>query len=175
MMKKYLLVLAASVMIAGCSVKTEKTESEEQTNTPGNEILPETSVEPSDTETEFTFEMENGTLCLRFDEENWHAETKDGRLCILPANPADEEVETGLQLYFDDGFAVCGTGLVTKDITVNNIHAQLGYYDGRKEWDYAVLYPENHTKLAVIKTGAGWDEDLYREADRILQSIEITQ
>ena len=162
-------------MIAGCSVKTEKPDAEEVTDAPGNEILPETAYEPSDTETEFTFEMENGSLSLRFDEENWHTETKDGRLCILPQNSAEEEVETGLQLFFDDGFAVCGTGLVTKDITVNKVHAQLGYYDGRKEWDYAVLYPKNHTKLAIIKTGAGWDEDLYRQADRILQSIEILQ
>ena len=175
-MKKYLLALTAFVMIAGCSVKTEKPDAEELTDAPGNEILPETAYEPSDTETEFAFEMENGSLSLRFDEENWHAETKDGRLCILPHNSAEEEeVKTGLQLFFDDGFAVCGTGLVTKEVTINGIHVQLGYYDGSKEWEFAVFKPANKTKLALIRTGANWTEQLYRQTDAILQSIEIAQ
>lgn len=48
----------------------------------------------------------------------------------------DRNKENKIKVRYTERFGVCGTGLETKDISINGMKAQAGYYDGKPYWEF---------------------------------------
>ncbi|MBQ8804611.1 MAG: hypothetical protein IJZ53_13365 [Tyzzerella sp.] len=75
--------------------------------------------------------------------------------------------------YFLSGFGVCGTGLTESDITLGNMKAKRGIYDGDALWSFISFIPTARD-YAVINEGAEeWWQEHGDMAMAILQTIQI--
>ena len=55
--------------------------------------------------------------------------------------------------FYNDMFAVCGTGLTNEKMTLNNgKEASIGYYDGKEDWSFILFYDLNRN-IAFINNG----------------------
>jgi len=80
--------------------------------------------------------------------------------------------ENNATLYFyNNMFAVCGTGLTSEKITLNNgKEANVGYYDGDKDWNFISFY-ELNPNVAFINNGL--DSSEAKELLNIAKTINI--
>ncbi len=103
----------------------------------------------------------------------------DWRYVEIPKNKEDDFYKYALKIYknnenqyamlyfYNDQFAVCGTGRTDKKIILNNKkNATVGYYDGKKEWEDISFYSINKN-IAFINKGL---KD--SESDELLEIIK---
>lgn len=83
------------------------------------------------------------------------------------------ETEGYIEVGYTDCFGVCGTGLETKDITVANCQAHIGYYDGNSNWEFISWPEEEHLKNITVLCNAEWGEAYLDELLEILNTLEF--
>lgn len=99
--------------------------------------------EPSASETLMLTKCVPFQLSTVFIPESWISEfrgTDDGNeeLIIRPSSDSDGYMKW--TFYPQNDFAVCGTGLITNEIILNNgTKASVGYYDGSTDWSFVRL------------------------------------
>ena len=76
--------------------------------------------------------------------------------------------ENYLIIEHDPNFAVCGTGLEYRDLTIAGMEARAGFYDGSPMWSFIKLEDD-----CVVRNESGedWSEEELDEIIKILESI----
>ena len=69
---------------------------------------------------------------------------------------------------YDPGFAVCGTGLEEKNITVAGMEGNAGFYDGSEMWSFITL---ENDYVIINQAGEGWTREEQDEINAILRTI----
>ena len=69
-------------------------------------------------------------------------------------------------------FAVCGTGLEQKTVTIAGMEARVGTYDGKQMWDF-IVFPGDF--VVLNESGENWTEDEKSAIISILESLEIKE
>lgn len=89
--------------------------------------------------------------------------------------PEGEEGWVSLN-YQSDSFAVCGTGLETKDVTVAGYEASQGFYDGRNIWSFIRLREELPGDYYILNESQ-WLHDANHHATlwKMLDTILISE
>lgn len=73
--------------------------------------------------------------------------------------------------YYKDMFGVCGTGLISKKLSLNNeMEANVGYYDGSNIWTFVGFYSLNPN---IVFWNYGLDEKDSNELLGIIKTITI--
>ena len=96
------------------------------------------------------------------------APTSDLVVSIRPVFPGTEGVIT---LQHCDGFGVCGTGLVQKDIVFNGHEAWQGFYDGQSLWSFIAL--KDPKDCVIVNSADNWYEEYEEEINQILATVEF--
>ncbi len=94
--------------------------------------------------------------------------TSDLVVSIRPGFPGTEGAIT---IQHCDGFGVCGTGLVQKDIEFNGHPAWQGFYDGNALWSFIVL--KDPKDCAVINSAENWYKEYEEKINQILSTVEF--
>ena len=85
----------------------------------------------------------------------------------------NNENQYAMLYFYNNPFGVCGTGRTSKNIILNNgKEANVGYYDGNKNWADISFYNTNKN-IAVMNYGL-IDEDA-DEAIQFIKTINITE
>lgn len=69
--------------------------------------------------------------------------------------------KNGISVQYTKFFGVCGTGLETKKIKINNMESEAGYYDGKPYWDYIMLgkkFKNTFVVLNFCESEAWWKQ-----------------
>lgn len=83
----------------------------------------------------------------------------------------DSKEKTASLYYYNEMFGVCGTGLVSKKITLNNSNeASVGFYDGNQIWNF-IAFGNLNRNIAVLNNGL--DENDANELLGIIKTIRI--
>ena len=80
--------------------------------------------------------------------------------------------ENHLIIGYYPNFAVCGTGLEEKSVTIAGMEARVGTYDGKNMWDF-IVFPGDF--VALNESGEHWTEDEKTAIISILESLEIKE
>ena len=80
--------------------------------------------------------------------------------------------ENHLIIGYYPNFAVCGTGLEEKSVTIAGMEARVGTYDGKNMWDF-IVFPGDF--VALNESGEHWTEDKQTEIILILESLKIKE
>ena len=80
--------------------------------------------------------------------------------------------ENHLIIGYYPNFAVCGTGLEQKTVTIAGMEARVGTYDGKNMWDF-IVFPGDY--VALNESGENWTEDEKSAIISILESLEIKE
>ena len=80
--------------------------------------------------------------------------------------------ENHLIIGYYPNFAVCGTGLEQKTVTIAGMETRVGTYDGKSMWDF-VAFPGDY--VALNESGENWTEDEKSAIISILESLEIKE
>ena len=96
------------------------------------------------------------------------APTSDLVVSIRPVFPGTEGEIT---LQHCDGFGVCGTGLVQKDIVFNGHEAWQGFYDGNTLWSFIAL--KDPKDCVIMNSAENWYEEYEEEINQILSTVEF--
>lgn len=123
---------------------------------------------------EYRKQIENTVIKLDLPKE-WHYEEID--------NPENQNAKFELKLYknskeksaslyyYNEMFGVCGTGLISKKLNLDNGNeASIGYYYGSNIWDYVSLGNLN-PNIAILNRGL--DETESKELLGIIRTIII--
>ena len=123
---------------------------------------------------EYIKEIENAIIKLDLPKE-WHYEEID--------NPENQNAKFELKLYkdskeksaslyyYNEMFGVCGTGLISKKINLNNGNeASVGFYDGNQIWNY-VAFGSLNPNIAVLNNGL--DESDANELLGIIKTLNL--
>ena len=73
-----------------------------------------------------------------------------------------------LTVGYNPGFAVCGTGLEEKSVTVAGMEASAGYYDGNELWSFITL---GNDYVVINQAGDAWTREEQDEINAILGTI----
>ena len=83
----------------------------------------------------------------------------------------DSKEKTASLYYYNEMFGVCGTGLVSKKITLNNGNeASVGFYDGNQIWNF-IAFGNLNRNIAVLNNGL--DENDANELLGIIKTLNI--
>ena len=80
--------------------------------------------------------------------------------------------ENHLMIGYYPNFAVCGTGLEQKTVTIAGMEARVGTYDGKNMWDF-IVFPGDY--VVLNESGENWTEDERTVIISILESLEIKE
>ena len=80
--------------------------------------------------------------------------------------------ENHLIIGYYPNFAVCGTGLEQKTVTIAGMEARVGTYDGKNMWDF-IVFPGDY--VVLNEAGENWTEDEKTAIISILESLEIKE
>ena len=80
--------------------------------------------------------------------------------------------ENHLMIGYYPNFAVCGTGLEQKIVTLVGMEARVGTYDGKNMWDF-IVFPGDY--VVLNESGENWTEDEKAAIISILESLEIKE
>ncbi len=99
-------------------------------------------------------------------------EQSSGLTASARVYPKDSKNESfSVNYYPNEDFAVCGTGLITNEITlINGLKATVGYYDSSTDW-YFVTLPENRD-FVFLNNGLTGENAL--TALEIIKTVEIS-
>ena len=76
--------------------------------------------------------------------------------------------ENHLIIGYYPNFAVCGTGLEQQTISIADMEARVGTYDGKTMWDF-IVFPGDW--VALNESGENWTEEEKSEIISILESL----
>ena len=76
-----------------------------------------------------------------------------------------------LTVGYHPGFAVCGTGLEEKKVTVAGMEASAGYYDGSGIWSFITL---GNDFVVINQAGDTWTREEQEQINAILNTIVCT-
>ena len=119
-----------------------------------------------------------GTLCINVPENwTWEACPVDSDklmygyygIILRPTGAKEGQIE----LIYHDSFAVCGTGLESKDITLAGGPAMMGIYDRKPDWDFIIFRGANEGVVAQTKMCETWTDGMWAEALTILDSASF--
>lgn len=83
----------------------------------------------------------------------------------------DSKEKTASLYYYNEMFGVCGTGLVSKKITLNNGNeASVGFYDGNQIWNF-IAFGNLNRNIAILNNGL--DENDANELLGIIKTLQI--
>lgn len=185
-MKRIFALLLTAAVLSGCAaVPSERPAPDPSESAPKVE-LPEP--EPAGETETVSCEFNAVRMSLEL-PENWGYAfagfpVDDGEIHVGPADimgirfwpDAAEDMGGGaLALYFyADLFAVCGTGLQTRDITLESgLTGSMGTYDNGEVWDFISFY-DTPGSYAVVNEGAdGWWAEYGGQAMSILNSVRV--
>jgi len=109
--------------------------------------------------------------------EGWSSEIVedqgDGRsfgINFWPSNQSEGKIFVS---YHNGIFALCGTGLETKDIRINTYSAIQGTYDQKRVWDYIRLLDTIGTYIIYNEGAEAWWPQYGEAAMGILQSLKV--
>ncbi len=165
-----LCAVLALVFTAACGQQAVPAPNSPETEPPA--VLPSSGEEPSgegavETAPETPVDAGPCTFVL---PEGWVWETlaDDSQGWAAAFYPQAQEGRVVLR-HFDGGFGVCGTGLKTRELTLDGGNtASVGYYDGRDAWDYVSFGGD----WAALNEGAGdWSE----AALKVLRTLCFTE
>ena len=80
--------------------------------------------------------------------------------------------ENQLTIGYYPNFAVCGTGLEQKTITIAGMEARVGTYDAKNMWDF-IVFPGDY--VVLNEAGENWTEDEKTAIISILESLDIKE
>ena len=80
--------------------------------------------------------------------------------------------ENHLIIGYYPNFAVCGTGLEQKTVTLAGVEARVGTYDGKNMWDF-IVFPGDY--VVLNESGENWTEDEKAAIISILETLEIKE
>ena len=80
--------------------------------------------------------------------------------------------ENHLIIGYYPNFAVCGTGLEQRTVTLAGMEARVGTYDGKNMWDF-IVFPGDY--VVLNESGENWTEDERTVIISILESLEIKE
>lgn len=84
---------------------------------------------------------------------------------------AEGDANGSVSIIYAEGFGVCGTGLVSEEVTFNGLDAWRGTYDDHSYWDFISL-KEPYRGCAIINNAGGsWFEKYRDEISRILATV----
>ena len=94
---------------------------------------------------------------------------------LKPDAPIEEGTDGSVLTieYRKDGFPVCGTGLVQKNIDFNGYSASQGFYDGNEHWSYISLKGEYDG--CVVHCSPTVASDYSETIDAVLPTIKFKQ
>lgn len=109
--------------------------------------------------------------------ENWKYEActsedipvSDITIAIYPSG----REEGTISICFAYGLGLCGTGLVSEEITFNGHEAWLGTYDNHAYWDFINLSGEYRYCIIWNNAGESWYEEYADVVDEILSTVEF--
>lgn len=78
-----------------------------------------------------------------------------------------------LKIGYMPYFGVCGTGLTEKQTTIAGMEANVGYYDGGKDWTFITFRVDGETYVVLKDSVGGWWSDHADTVDQILETIVI--
>ena len=83
----------------------------------------------------------------------------------------DSKEQSASLFYYSNMFGVCGTGLESKNLNLNNgMEANVGYYDGSSIWDF-VGFGKYNRNIAIINNGL--NENDANELLKIIKTLNI--
>lgn len=62
----------------------------------------------------------------------------------------DSSKKKKISVQYTKWFGVCGTGLKTKKLKINNMDGEGGYYDGKPYWDYILFHKQFKNYFTVL-------------------------
>lgn len=86
---------------------------------------------------------------------------------------SDKKNEISVQ--YTKFFGVCGTGLETKKIKINNVESEAGYYNGKPYWDYIMLGKKFKNTFVVLNycESETWWKQYGDQVMEILDSLTV--
>jgi hypothetical protein len=180
MKKKILPILLTGILLCGCgrmaTVSTETTTESgvaETTQNTQSAVSGETTEEDGTTVTvdgpkgSVSITLPEGwsyTIC-NVDDDNLLS--ADYAIQFSPENEGDGYIEVG----YNSSFGVCGTGLEEVETTLAGETANIGYYDGKKVWEFVTFDGANEGIVAVASQNEKWEQKEIDEALTILDTL----
>ena len=78
-----------------------------------------------------------------------------------------------IELIYQQNFAVCGTGLEQKEMTLAGVKANCGFYDGRENWEFITFQGNKENVVAQAILCDAWTDDMWNEALQILDTVDL--
>lgn len=101
-------------------------------------------------------------------------ETSDGTSFCVEMYKESSPQNT-VRIEYRDFFGVCGTGLVTQDITISEYKASKGIYDNNPSWDYIVFEDTPGYYVIYNNTDDDWWSENGKEVMQILSTVKIAE
>lgn len=101
-----------------------------------------------------SYDCEAGSISLNI-PDGWsykvdrYKKEKDNQTFGISFWP-EQSKENKIEIQYSKFFGVCGTGLETKEIQVNGMKAEAGYYNGKKYWEYIIFMDEKYENFSVL-------------------------
>lgn len=96
-------------------------------------------------------------------------EEEEFSVCIYPKGMKDKEIT----ICYWENFGVCGTGLETEDIKLNEMSAYKGIYDGKAGWDFIRFTDEYENYVVLAGNGEKWWAEYEEQLMEILGTLEF--
>lgn len=176
-----LLLLCLLISFAGCSQSPAiSTTSSPPAAEPAAPSLPKEQPAPDPEPAATPVEVAHGERSIGLDlPEGWEHEveeySEDTGLFGLRFRPGG--AEGWVRLECCDWFGVCGTGLVTEEISFpSGLTGEMGTYDGGQVWDFIAFPPPEgatHTYVASAEGIEDWWPDYGDAAMEILSTARL--
>lgn len=164
-MKKITKIIVVSLMclaLAGCSNKTDKVTStnriqknitrvSSQQAISGNEAA-DSNGQPENNRISYSCKKGSISLCI---PDDWshkiekYKKTKEEESFGITFWK-DSSKKKKISVQYTKWFGVCGTGLKTKKLKINNMDGEGGYYDGKPYWDYILFHKQFKNYFTVL-------------------------
>ena len=90
-------------------------------------------------------------------------------LVLRPKDAGSGQIE----LFCEDGFAVCGTELFEEKIVLAGQTATVGTFDDHKHWDFIVFRFGDHRVVVQHTDCSSWSEEMWGEILTILDTLRF--
>lgn len=152
------MMLLICFTLAGCSHKEEGVSAAVGT---GKDTTNKAATENAISEKAVSYRCDMGSISLYL-PDGWshkiekYKETKEDKTFGITFWQ-DKTKKNKISVQYTEQFGVCGTGLEIKDIQLNKINCEAGYYDGKPYWSYIyVKEPENFVVLNFGENKNWW-------------------
>lgn len=84
-----------------------------------------------------------------------------------------EQEDNKIEVWYKNGFGVCGTGLIEEDITIGDYKAYKGTYNDKVAWDFIAFVGAPGQYVIINDNTDTWYKEYADEIMQILETIEI--